>query len=243
MTEAHADTDSDPLEDVPLATRAVPSRTTAPTETVVPPPDPPPSSQPTPDTPPANPTAPSGSKSKGGRPTHRKKGRNQYPRDKEGREDESPPRSQSRDVQENNTGGGASKAGGPENGKATSKARGGMNSRVTMSEMKRRAAAMFDYIGKTQVELAGEPEAAAQGSPGSSKGEGAPAAALPLIRVNGGGAKASPAETADRPQAAAAAAQNGDRTDASKRFKELSCVEMMDFLTRDLVHWQGQFAA
>ena len=244
-TEAHADADSDPLEDVPLAARAVASRTTGPVE-AVPPPEPPPSSQPGPDTPPANATAASGSKAKGGRPTHKKKGRNQYTRDKEGREDDSPARSQSRDVPENPSGG-ASRQGGAETSKTGAKARGGMNSRVTLSEMRRRAAAMFDYIGKTQVELAGESEAAGQESPRSSKDDAPSAAGLPAIRVNGDSSKAPPAaEGANKTPAApaaGAATPNGDRSDAAKQFKDLSCVEMMDFLTRDLVHWQSQFTA
>lgn len=181
----------------------------------------------------------SASKSKGGRPTHKKKGRNQYTKEREAREEQQA-RSRSRDVTENGqtksgSGGGGSGGG---NGKSGSRSKGGMNSRVTMTEMKRRVAAMFDFISKTQVELAGEEESDAAAPPSSSEG------------LTNGHAHAHAHTNGDKgsrsPLKKATAATDGHEPgagDAQKVFTELSCLEMMDFLTRDIVHWQGQFAA
>jgi hypothetical protein len=217
------------MEDTPLAARVTTTRTTLVTESVQPP-EIVPSSQPVPDTPP--PTAISGgaAKSRGGRPTHKKKGRNQYSKDREARDEESPARSQSRDVQDNGSGN-AKAATTEHHGKSHFKGKGGMNSKVSMSEMKRRVTAMFDYISKTQVELAGETPASLTPDNQSVKGNG-----VPLITVNGDDGE----KTADKKSGPAL--QNGTQPSPSAEFKELSCVEMMDFLTRDLVHWQSQYA-
>ncbi len=236
-SEAHADTDSDPSEEMPLAARALANRSAA--EVVVQAADAAPSSHPTPDTPPAD-TPPAGnSRSKGGKPTHKKKGRNQYSKDREGREEESPVLSQSRDVQDSHhTPSGNHKAAGSENVKTSSKPRAGMSSRVTLTEMKRRVTGMFDFISKTQLELAGEtPPEPAHESRRSSRENGLPSS-LPLIRVNGG--SSSPKRPPDIKERTTS---DGEPGPDAKEFRDLSCVEMMDFLTRDLVHWQSQFAA
>jgi len=260
-SEAHADTDSDPSEEIPLAARALANRPSVAAATTtaaaaaaaaeaIPAPAVPPSSQPAPDTPPAESAAAAASaKSKGGRPTHKKKGRNQYTKDRDGRDDESPARSQSRDVQDSH-GSGSTKQAGNEGGKSHSKAKGALGSKVTLTEMKRRVTAMFDFISKTQVELAGEtPPATASGADEtrrSSKENGTPSS-LPMITLNGAGAGGvSPKQLPESKEGddTTKTAENGEKTVSPPReFKELTCVEMMDFLTRDLVHWQGQFAA
>ncbi len=152
----------------------------------------------------------------------------------------SPARSQSRDAQEH-TGIAGAKTGNAENGKPGSKTKGTMGSKVTMSEMKRRVSAMFDYISKTQLELAGEaPPPPSHESRRSSRENEVSSSTLPLIKVNGSGSPKKPPEAKHD----ASTPESGDRAvEAAKEFKELSCVEMMDFLTRDLVHWQSQFAA
>lgn len=49
---------------------------------------------------------------------------------------------------------------------------------------------------------------------------------LPMIKVNGDNSKAG----------------NAGDGDVAKEFKDLSCLEMMDVLTRQLVKWQNEFA-
>ncbi len=171
---------------MPLAARVLTTRPAADVAQQATTEAPPLSAQPTPDTPPPDLTPASNSRSKGGKPTHRKKGRNQYTKDRDGRDDESPVRSQSRDVQDHAPGG-HTKTAGNESGKP-SRPRGGMNSRVTMAEMKRRVTAMFDFISKTQLELAGEsPPEPAHESRRSSRENGVTNSLLPLITVNGSG--------------------------------------------------------
>lgn len=237
--EAQLDTDSDPSEELPLAARAVVNRTTnekvalATTESkfeLVLPPEAPPSSQPTPDTPPTSAPLPSTSKAR--RPK-KGKGRNQYTKDREAREDLSPARSHSRDVQGHDSTHGHHH---PKTGEGSSKShprvKGGFNSKVSMADMRRKAHAMLDYISRTQVEMAGEVTPPNNGNDNRRPSNDA----VPQVRVNG----AAPADQR-RPEIT-----NGEANklgDIPKDFKELSSVEMMDRLTRDLVKWQNQFAS
>lgn len=102
-----------------------------------------------------------------------------------------------------------------------------------MTDMKRRAAALLDFISRTQVELAAETAP----SPGDGKGEEA--------QVNGEGS-GQPAARIEKTQADPVVdtkpQQNGEVSE-SKEFKELSCMEMMDSLTRRLVKWQQEYTA
>ncbi|EMR67880.1 putative phd-finger domain-containing protein [Eutypa lata UCREL1] len=229
---------SDPSEEIPLAARAAANRTA--TESVQPA-DPPPSSQPNPDTPPTIPT-PSISHKKKGASHHKKgKGRNQYTKDRDNYDhDASPARSMSRDVTRNAEESGTShaKTTGHEGGsKHGSKAKGGMNSRVTMTDMKRRANAILDYISRTQVELASDPLAEAKNSPGHGTTDDGSTNSAPRVAINGnGGNKKTDNAT---PLTNGSAASTGL---SLKEFKDMSCVEMMDILARDLVKWQQEFA-
>jgi hypothetical protein len=83
--------------------------------------------------------------------------------------------------------------------------------------MKRRVAAIMDFISRTQVDLAAE-------------------AALDRSNTS----TQSPLDPAKSPMGKDAKEQ-GDSPE-SKIFKELSCMEMMDVLTRDMVKWQNQYA-
>lgn len=111
-----------------------------------------------------------------------------------------------------------------------------MSSRVTMSEMKRRVAAMFDFIAKTQVELAGEEETEAAAP--TPTGEGQRQAKDRSHQASG------PTSSGGRsPAKRATDDAEGETGSGRKDFTDLSCLEMMDCLTRDIVHWQSQFAA
>ena len=182
------------------------------------------------------------SKSKGGRPTHKKKGRNQYTKERDAREELNMTRSRSRDMPETGHGksgsgsgnGAHGKDGG--HGKSGSRAKGSANSRVSLTEMRRRVSAMSDFIGKTQIDIAsGEYLASAVATPDGAKA--------------GNGATTNPSSTATTPSSTSAAPQqlgamnNGVSSEltAEKEFKTLPLLEMMDTLTRNIIHWQNQY--
>ncbi|KAK3388934.1 hypothetical protein B0T20DRAFT_89373 [Sordaria brevicollis] len=257
-SEADMDTDSDPSDEAPLAARAAVNKTpatatpiaatttattTTTTTTVTPTvpeeaveeeeqppavPDPPPASEPTPEDPPAaaTPTAKVGQKR-----SHKKKGRNQYTRDDN---EPSPARSQSGEApaevpppptkpskaEEKATGHGKH-----------GKNKGGMSSKITMTDMKRRAAALLDFISRTQVELAGESPSDDDKTNGNSVAppeKSSLATSVGVTGVNGSTPAIVTSATSSEGQ-------------LEKDFKELSCVEMMDSLTRRLVKWQQEY--
>lgn len=197
------------------------------TEATAQPLDPPPSSQvEAPDTPPPN--QPPVSHKKGGRPPNARKGKlgkNQYTRDRDIQdENQSPHRSQSRDVARTDEGSHNSgiKASASEGKPGKSK---GINSKIAMTDMKKRVTGILDFISRTQLELAGESMSPTAGEAAHKLIRGI-ADGLPTIKVNGDNSKAG----------------NAGDGDAAKEFKDLSCLEMMDVLTRQLVKWQNEFA-
>ena len=203
------------------------------TEDTIQPLDPPSSSQvAAPDTPP--PSAPFTSHRKGGRPPNARKGKlgkNQYTKDRDQADgdDPSPNRSQSRDVPRGDDNGhtpgnkGPSNEGGkPGKSKSTSK--------ITMSDMKKRVAAILDFITRTQFEMAGESMSVASGEAAEKMIRNI-ADGLPMIKVNG-----------DKGSEGSNEGDSGG-VNANKDFKDLSCLEMMDVLTRQLVKWQKEFTS
>lgn len=116
--------------------------------------------------------------------------------------------------------------------KNSGKSRGGMNSRITMTDMKRRANNILEYITRTQVELVHEPLSESKANSTRSNTEDGASAPPPVeVKINGG-------KPADQLKAASIMANGAF---PSKEFKELNCLEMMDALTRDLVKWQQEF--
>jgi hypothetical protein len=99
-----------------------------------------------------------------------------------------------------------------------------MSSKMTMLDMKRRVAAIMEFISRTQVDLAAE----ATFSNVSSSGDASPHHSV----INDSGNL--PGETSD--------ASKFPGEVSEKDFKDLSCVEMMDVLTRDMVKWQNHYA-
>jgi hypothetical protein len=251
--ETQADTDSDPSEELPLATRTLASRsagekaaattitataTTTATDTIeskvettftV---EAPPSSQPTPDTPPTHAAAQSSSKPK--RSTAKKgKGRNQYTKDRDMREETSPARSQSRDVQGHETGHAHHSKSGEASHKPHSRAKGGFNSKVSMTDMKRKASAMLDYISRTQIEMAGEATPPNTNSPKPGEGE------LPQEAGNTVQPGQEQAPEITNGESGGSSRSTGEQRD----FKDLSSIEMMARLSTDLIKWQQEFAS
>ena len=214
--------ESEPPEETPPAAQSSTKKSTeVPAQAL----DPPSSQVATPDTPPVN--QPSTSHRKGGRPPNARKGKlgkNQYTKDRDlqqAHDDPSPGRSQSRDVSRTDENGIHSARGSINEGKS-SKSKGG-NSKVTMSDMKKRVAAILEFISRTQLEMASEPISPASGDAAEKLMLGI-AEGLPMIKVNGN--------------------QGFDDCNmgTEKEFKALSCLEMMDDLTRQLVKWQNQFS-
>lgn len=197
------------------------------------PPDPPVLSQPPLESTPAPPT-PVGTTTKK-KPTHsRKKGRNQYTKDRDNEHEASPARSISRDVPRNADENGTNHAKNPAHeGAGKSKAKGGMSSRVTMSDMKRRVHGILDYISRKQLELVGEPLSDLSSAPSQAGTEDGPA----TTKVNGDTSEQK--ATGEVPMTSGAASHVP--ADPTALFKEMSCVEMMDALTRDLMKWQQEF--
>jgi len=204
------------------------------TESAQPPEPPAPSSQPPPDTPPVPPAPATTTKKKAAQ--SRKKGRNQYTKDRDNDHEDSPARTVSRDASRNADEGGAN------NPKTTShegagkhgKGKGGMNSRITMSDMKRRVNGILEFITRKQVELAGD---SSPDSGSNSSQAGTEDGPLSTSKVNGDNAQERPSGGTPTTNGA----PSGRSTNPNTMFKDLSCVEMMDVLTRDLVKWQQEF--
>ena len=95
--------------------------------------------------------------------------------------------------------------------------------------MRKRVAAILDYISRTQVEMAGESMSPATADVAEKTIRGI-ADGLPMIKVNG--------ENGDE-----AKASEAGEASSKKEFRDLTCLEMMDVLTRQLVKWQKEFAS
>ncbi|OAA48585.1 transcriptional regulator Cti6 [Metarhizium rileyi] len=175
-----------------------------------------------PGTPPAtHPTTSSSHKrgAQGARGNRKGKGRNQYSKDRD-QDEESPARSMSRDIQKGDE---ATTTGHPKssaNEHKTSKTRASATSKMSMLDMKRRVAAIMEFISRTQLDLAAEASFSQ-----SSSGRETPQEKSASSQANGN-------------------CVDGDAPDPSDmtRFKDLNCMEMMDVLTRDMVKWQNQFS-
>ncbi|KAI9777051.1 MAG: hypothetical protein M1839_009102 [Geoglossum umbratile] len=245
--------DSDPSDEFSLSRTAsakgITEPTSQPPESLAP-------SQPTPNTPPPSSVAPlittSNSHKKTGRPARRGRvGRNQYTKDRDLHNDTvagengaaaSPNCSQSRDgpLEDGPTtnalinGNNHSQSNGQglpvvsNDGSKPSKPRYMHPQRTTMNDMKRRVAAILEFISRTQVEMAGEHTPPAGGGGSSSMTTAAASAvrgigeALPgYLMANGTGSGPGGGEERD--------------------FGEMTSLEMMDVLTRKLVLWQKEY--
>ncbi|KAK0105116.1 hypothetical protein ONS95_004522 [Cadophora gregata] len=220
--------DSEPSEELPPQSKAAVAKST---EVTAQPLGPPPSSQPAaPDTPP--PIPPPASHKKGGRPPNARKGKlgkNQYTKERDvaDTDDPSPNRSQSRDVSKADENGhtAPSKTSNHESKVGKSK---GLNSKVSMADMKKRVTAILAFISQTEYEL-GDSISPTTGDATEKMIRGL-ADGLPMIKVNG--------EDGNTPST-----DDGTGEASSTRdFKDLSCKEMIVELTKQLLKWQEEFA-
>lgn len=190
-----------------------------------------------PGTPPTSHPTTSSSHKRGARSNRRGKGKNQYTKDRDV-DGGSPARSMSRDLQKGAepaaatatsstttttatttaTTTGQSKSSATEN--RGSRGKGNTVNKMSMLDMKRRVAAIMEFISRTQVDLATE---------------------APLSPSVSG------RETPQEKQESAQTNSDVDLGDIScssntNNFRKLSYMEMMDVLTRDMVKWQNQYA-
>lgn len=205
-------------------------------------------SQPSPDTPaPVQEPAPRQPTRKSGRPPARRGGRlgrNQYTRDRDmnGNGDlnhlNSPRRGQSHDVGADSPRGRAN--GAHLNGGDTvkpSRPRYMNPHRTTMTEMKRRVAAILEFISRMQVEMAvsGESASTPSGNGDLPNGEAiknmVDQIETAMASTGSYGGESGPATDGEA----------GSQPQKEKDFKDLSSVEMMDVLTRHLLKWQQEY--
>ncbi|KMQ43640.1 Zinc finger, FYVE/PHD-type [Trichophyton rubrum] len=237
-----------------------PPETTSPTK-----PTPNAPTQSAPDTPTASTPVSKPATRKSGRPPARRGrlGRNQYTRDRDppnGTTDaisNSPRRNQSReDVTTGDSPTSASNAGpngtyaNGETGKA-SRPRYMNPNRTTMNDMRRRVAAILEFISRLQVEMAasGEQPTRPPGDSSSTMATTSRDMAATIAKaeaiLNGltNGTSSSECQSSSDAQAAptSAPAPDADAAGKDKDFKDLTSGEMMDVLTRGLFKWQELF--
>ncbi|PHH60902.1 hypothetical protein CDD81_1063 [Ophiocordyceps australis] len=221
--------DSDHSEETPLAASKAAqinkgSEAPSAEESVVPP-------QPVASPPTSHPVT-TNSHKKGGKSNKKGKGKNQYTKDRDMDGEEAKARSSSRDLQKPADEATQQNKSATGDSKHSSKGKQTSASKLSMHDMKRRVAAIMDFISRTQVDLAAE-----NGS--SNSDQGSPPE-TETSQTNGD----CPSDREKRPGSNSISSVNS--TDSAsfgeKGFKELSCVEMMDVLTRDMVKWQNQYA-
>ncbi|CAG7996475.1 unnamed protein product [Penicillium nalgiovense] len=222
----------------------------SPTKTAPPEPEP---SQASPNTPtPQEPTPVRPSTRKSGRPPARRGrvGRNQYTKDRDtngngdsGYMANSPRRGQSHEIGGESprvgySGANGAHINGGESGRP-SKPRHMHPQRTTMNEMKRRVAAILEFISRMQVEMA-----VASENSSTPTGNGDRAQGLLLKSMVDQIDSAMPSTRSDGGESGPATTDGGygeSSTNHEKDFKDLSSVEMMDVLTRHLLKWQQEY--
>ncbi|OKP09702.1 hypothetical protein PENSUB_4973 [Penicillium subrubescens] len=222
---------------------------TKPAALAPPPPEPEPV-QASPDTPtPQEPTPARPSTRKSGRPPARRGGRvgrNQYSKDRDtnGNGTESPRRGQSHDIGSDSprvgyVGINGTHMNGGDTGRP-SKPRHMHPQRTTMNEMKRRVAAILEFISRMQVEMAVASENSSTPTGNGDRAQGLLLKSMvdqidsAMASTISDGGESVPALTDGDGDAPSTSAHDKD-------FKDLSSVEMMDVLTRHLLKWQQEY--
>ncbi|KKK21314.1 putative transcriptional regulator (Cti6) [Aspergillus rambellii] len=191
------------------------------------------------------PAPPRPSTRKSGRPPARRGGRvgrNQYTRDRDVNGTDSNAGNSPRRGQSLDTGGDSPRvgsAGTPVNGTDTGRPSRPryVNQRTTMNEMKRRVAAILEFISRMQVEMAVAGESTTPPGNGerpngtTPRGAGEQSEGEPSNTVTAGSGQL-PSDIISLPV---------QLLPTEKDFKDLSSVEMMDVLTRHLLKWQQEY--
>ncbi|KAF4589596.1 transcriptional regulator Cti6 [Ophiocordyceps camponoti-floridani] len=220
--------DSDLSEEIPLAalnhTQTKTSEPTAAEDTTA-------TTAQRPGTPPTSHPTASSSHKRAARSNHKKgKGKNQHTKDRDPDKETSPARSASRETVKNadestatTTTNAKSSSGDGKHSNAKGNNKQAAGGKMSMLDMKRRVAAIMEFISRTQVDMASE-----NGGSSSSEQD-----SPPKSRADGDGHQ--------RGAASSGSSSSSTSSDADK-FRELSCIEMMDVLTRDMVKWQNHYA-
>ena len=180
-------------------------------------------------------TAPKSHK-KGGRPPARKGrlGRNQYTKDrntKQGPSVLSPNSNNSHEAEASYSNGVHGNGIAESNGLGKPSRPRHMNpNRTTLNDMKRRVAGILEFISHTQVEMAGLDTAKSRNS--------GPKGSHELAASSG---RMDEASRAAKEISGVLEALGDAEVVDEEAFGKLNAVEMMDVLTRRLMHWQGQF--
>lgn len=191
---------------------------------------------------------------KSGRPPARRGGRlgrNQYTRDRDMNGDginspNSPHGGHYRDNGRDSPGIGGTNgvlANGADAGKG-GKARHLNPHRTSMNEMKRRVAAILDFISRMQVEMAasGETITPPDNNTNGNNGSSSRASLIKGVQEQLGSLLATTgSEGASTASSTGSLADYDATKEREKDFKELSSVEMMDVLTRHLLKWQQEY--
>jgi hypothetical protein len=195
------------------------------------------------------PAAPRPSTRKSGRPPARRggrQGRNQYTRDHiNGDHSPNSPHELGRDSPHGSGHGGSN--GVHVNGADSkpSRARHLNPHRTSMNEMKRRVAAILDFISRMQVEMAVSGESST--TPPNSNGNGQAAMVKGVEEQLGALLQATNSEaggTVSTDGGSSLSVTDGEGPSPPSRekdFRDLSSVEMMDVLTRHLLKWQQEY--
>lgn len=220
--------DSDPSDETPAPGRPTANKPSDSTTV-----EPPQSSQGCPpDTSPTTQAQPNSNK-KGGRPPHGRKGKlgkNQYTRDRDqlDGDEQSPGRSQSREVGKSDENGQSSSTRANSDSKP-GKSKASNGSKVTMLDMRRRVAAMLDFISKTQLEMVGESLTPTHAETTEKIMRGLAGGIIPILKIS------------EEDKEGKSGGDTDEKKQLERDFNDLTLLEMMDHLTGQLVKWQNQF--
>ena len=182
---------------------------------------------------------------KANRPARRGKvGRNQYTRDRDAAADaraEAVRALHSRDGEEHGSTDTFSQL--LPNGSKPSRPKHMNPNRTSMNELRKRAAGILEYISRTQVEMAGEKTPSGTQTPSKSSSRTSlaqPASVNGMSKLSNEVPHSAASDEDKEPtkgEEAATVTSNAIELDS---FKQMGTLQMMDVLTREIVHWQQQ---
>ena len=128
------------------------------------------------------------------------------------------------------------------NGSKPSKPRYMNPNKTSMNDMRKRAAGILEYISRTQVEMATERPTTAATQTTATTTTSMPAPARPPLARNMSvnGTSKLRGEVDGNTRLETADSKEKLRVD-EKMFREMSTMQMMDVLARELVHWQKDY--
>jgi hypothetical protein len=103
-----------------------------------------------------------------------------------------------------------------------------------MADMKRKVAAMLDFISRTQLELAGESLTPTHAESTQNLMKGLAGSIIPLLN-------SSDENREENKEDKGGGEGVEEKKEPEKDFNDLTLLEMMDHLTGQLVKWQNQF--